>query len=243
MSARHVVFAHGFTQTARSWDVVRALLVDDVAGLETISVDLPGHGAASDLRCDLWGAADMLTSAGASGWYVGYSMGGRVALHAALAHPEVVAGLVLIGATAGIDDPAERADRRRADEALAQRVETIGTEAFIDEWLTSPLFAGLGAESSGRADRLRNDSAGLASSLRLAGTGTQTPLWDRLDEIVCPTLILVGVSDHKFRAIGERLHDGISGARLEIVADSGHCTHLEQPERTAALIADFLTAM
>ena len=83
-------------------------------------------------------------------------MGGRVALHAALAHPTEVRALVLIGATAGIDDPAERATRRVADEALADRIETIGVEAFVDEWLTNPLFEGLTADSALREDRLRN---------------------------------------------------------------------------------------
>jgi 2-succinyl-6-hydroxy-2,4-cyclohexadiene-1-carboxylate synthase len=240
MSNRHAVFAHGFTQTSRSWEVVSALLVDQVHDLATIAVDLPGHAASSELRCDMWEAADLLTSTGGPGCYVGYSMGGRVALHAALAHPHVVSSLVLIGATAGIDNADERAERRRSDEALATRLESIGVGNFVDEWLSGPLFAGLTSETSGRADRLRNSAAGLASSLRLAGVGAQEPLWDRLDEILCPTLILVGEHDTKFREIGQRLQSAIANARLEVVADSGHSAHLEQPERTVALIADFL---
>ncbi len=113
--------------------------------------------------------------------------------------------LVLIGATAGIDDDDERADRRRADELLADHIEAIGVEAFIDEWLSTPLFARLTPSNDQRGDRLRNTAAGLASSLRSTGTGTQTPLWDRLGEIEAPVLVLVGEEDAKFRALGERL--------------------------------------
>ena len=72
---------------------------------------------------------------------VGYSMGGRVALHVALAHPDRVTALALIGAQAGIDDPAERAERIAADEALADRIESDGIEWFAGYWADRPLFA------------------------------------------------------------------------------------------------------
>ena len=85
-----------------------------------------------------------------------------------------------------------------------------------------------------------NTPAGLASSLRLAGTGTQEPLWDRLAEIRCPVLVVVGENDAKFTDLGRRLVDGLADARLEIVADSGHSVHLEAPDATAVAIADFI---
>jgi len=232
-----VVFAHGFTQTAKTWADIEAALPTDI---QTVAVDLPGHGSAGDIVSDLWGAADHLVDSGGPATYVGYSMGGRVALHAALAHPDMVQRLVLIGATAGIDDNDERAERRSADERLADHVETIGVAQFIDEWLRNPLFAGLTPATAQRGDRLRNTEAGLASSLRTCGTGTQQPLWERLDEITCPTLLLVGERDAKFRVLANRLAEGIRDARTEVVATSGHCTHLEAPAATAAAIAAFV---
>ena len=195
------VFAHGFTQTGRSWDGVVAALSTRLS-LEAIAPDLPGHGEASAVSGDLWTSADRLVSIGGVATYVGYSMGGRVALHAAIAHPDSVQALVLIGATAGIDDPQEREDRRASDEALATRVEEIGVASFLDSWLAGPLFAGLSDEAADRSDRLRNTATGLASSLRWCGTGTQGPLWDRLGGVGCPTLVLVGEHDLKFRALG-----------------------------------------
>lgn len=236
-SAGRFVLAHGFTQTARSWDTVDTLLRERSPDIEIVAVDLPGHGdatAAADL--DLWASAAHLAEHGGTGTYVGYSMGGRIALHAALVHPERVERLVLIGATAGIDDDTERAERRRADQALADRIERIGTQAFVDEWLTNPLFAGLTADTAQRADRLRNTARGLAASLRATGTGTQTPLWNRLGEIEVPVLVLVGERDAKFTALGERLVAGLPHARLAVIPGAGHSVHLEQPTATVDAI-------
>jgi 2-succinyl-6-hydroxy-2,4-cyclohexadiene-1-carboxylate synthase len=232
------VLAHGFTQTARSWSTFEQLLRSKLADNVTTAVDLPGHGDADPpADADLWASARRLVEHGGAGTYVGYSMGGRVALHAALAHPDAVQALVLIGATAGIDDPDERRDRRASDAALASRIEEIGVEAFIDEWLGNPLFAELTDDTNGRTDRLRNTAAGLAASLRATGTGTQTPLWDRLDEITIPVLVIVGAHDQKFSTIGRRLVDALPDATLVSIADAGHSAHLEQPNATVDAVA------
>ena len=233
-----VVLAHGFTQTARSWAEFEALLAERLGDVAAVAVDLPGHGeCTAPLDADLWAAAEHLTTVGGTAHYVGYSMGGRVALHAALRSPDRVRSLVLIGATAGIDDDTERSVRREADERLADRIEAIGVEAFIDEWLASPLFAGLDASSAQRDDRLRNTAAGLAASLRSTGTGTQEPLWDRLGEVTQPVLVLAGAHDAKFRVLGERLAAGLPHATFHVIAGAGHTVHLEQPTATADAVA------
>lgn len=237
------VLAHGFTQTARSWHVIERLVRARLPGTETVAVDLPGHGAAPPpTDSDLWASATRLVNAGGAGTYVGYSMGGRVALHGALTHRHSVQRLILIGATAGIDDPDERRSRREADEQLADHIESVGVPSFIDEWLANPLFSGLTEATSLRADRLRNTAAGLAASLRATGTGTQTPLWNRLGEITCPTLVLVGEHDAKFTELGQRLVDRLADAELVVVADAGHSVHLEQPEATADAIVTWTTS-
>jgi 2-succinyl-6-hydroxy-2,4-cyclohexadiene-1-carboxylate synthase len=236
-----IILAHGFTQTAASWETFAGVLATRLPTAAVVAVDLPGHGSASGLRADLWESADHLVGQGGRGTYIGYSMGGRVALHAALKHPELVERLILVGATAGIDDDAERLARRTADGELATHIETVGVEAFIDEWLANPLFAGLTPATDQRADRLRNTAAGLASSLRSTGTGTQEPLWERLTTLHVPTLVLAGADDAKFSEIGRRLRDTIPGARFEQIDGAGHSVHLERPAATADVIADWLT--
>jgi 2-succinyl-6-hydroxy-2,4-cyclohexadiene-1-carboxylate synthase len=230
------VLAHGFTQTARSWSAVERLMAERRPTAEIVAVDLPGHGAASDVTGDLWDAAERLITIGGTATYIGYSMGGRVALHAAVAHPDAVTRLVLIGATAGIEDEDERRDRRAADDRLATRIEEIGVAAFVDEWLRNPLFAGLDDDTARRDDRLRNTAPGLASSLRSTGTGTQTPLWEALGELRTPVLLLVGEHDSKFTAIAERMRAALPDASMQVIADAGHSVHLEQPEATVEAI-------
>lgn len=233
-----LILLHGFTQNIDCW----GSLADRLAQRRPLClVDMPGHGRSGHDGADLNRAADLAVEVGGPGVYLGYSMGGRVALHAALRHPGQVRGLVLIGATAGLDDADDRADRREADEALATRLETDGLPAFLDRWLALPLFAGLGDEASAKASRLRNRAGGLAASLRHCGTGTQEPLWNRLGEIQVPVLVIAGGDDHKFTAIGERVVGALTATSTALVTIPGtHAVHLEEPAATAAAIVEHL---
>ena len=231
-----LILVHGFTQTRRSWDPLLPALADH----EVVALDAPGHGAASGVVHDLPAGGAWLAEQGGAGAYVGYSMGGRLCLHAALAAPHAVRALVLVSATAGIDGAIERAQRRASDEALADRVERIGVEAFVDEWLALPLFDGLNADTDGRAARLENTPDGLASSLRSAGTGTQEPLWDRLGSLTMPVLVVAGEHDEKFAALAHRLAAAIPGADLAIVEGAGHTVHLEQPDAFLRVLLPWL---
>ncbi len=140
---------------------------------------------------------------------------------------------MLVSATAGIEDPAERRARRLADEALADHVEATPIEAFIDEWLSAPMWRTLPPARAQRDVRCRNTPAGLASSLRLAGQGAQQPVWDRLHTITAPTLVVTGEHDAKFAALGDRLAAGIAAADRLTIAGAGHAVPWEQPERFA----------
>lgn len=222
-----IVLVHGFTQTGHSWDTVAGRLM---GRFEVVTVDAPGHGGSGDVRATLPDGAALLGATGGPATYVGYSMGGRLCLHLAVVRPDLVRRLVLVSATAGIEDPAERAARRAADDDLASSIERDGVDAFLDRWLALPLFATLPPDAAGADDRRRNTAPGLASSLRLAGTGTQQPLWDQLGGLDMPVLVVAGGLDAKYAAIAERLADSIPDATLEVVAGAGHSVHLEQPD-------------
>ena len=239
-----LVFLHGFTQTAAAWEPFVGTLRTRCARRigESLAIDLPGHGTDPDGRADLWECAERAVERGGSAIYVGYSMGGRVALHATLARADRVKGLVLISTTAGIVDDDERAMRRSDDDALAARIEEIGVEAFVDEWLSRPMFAGLGGAASDRSLRLANTATGLADSLRHAGTGTQEPLWSRLAEIRIPVLVIAGAQDHKFVGIAHLLVEALPDATLTVVPDAGHNVVLEKPDPCADAICSWLAA-
>ena len=229
------VALHGFTQTGRSWAAVERALDQPL-----LAPDLPGHGSASEERpTDLDAAAAFVAERttpilhGRSAWWIGYSLGGRILLHLAFARPELVAGLVLVSTTAGIDEAKERVSRVAADEVLADEIRRNGTERFVDRWTAQPLFATLTVSDADRAERLRNTAEGLAASLRSCGTGTQTPLWDRLGKLGMPTVVITGELDTKFTALGRRLADALPSAIHEGLAGAGHACHLEQPQAFA----------
>ena len=235
-----LVLVHGFTQTRSSWTTIAHQLGHD--GFEVVTADAPGHGEAADLRVDLPAGAILLGDAGQRATYVGYSMGGRLALHLAIARPDIVERLVLVSSTAGIDDVDERAIRRLEDESRATDIERRGVAAFIDEWLAAPLFANLPADATQRTARLENTAGGLASSLRLAGTGAQESLWPRLRSLTMPVLLVAGALDAKFAAIAEQMAALIPDATLIVVADAGHVVHLEQPDEFVRVLRRWLDA-
>lgn len=231
-----VTFLHGFTQTGSSWMPV----VSRLDGIAATMIDAPGHGASPDGTRTLWQCADDIARTVSPGALVGYSMGARMALHTALAHPALVTALVLVSGTAGIEDDNERAGRRASDDALADRIEMIGVPAFIDEWLANPMFAGLTAETAMRTERLSNTARGLADSLRHAGTGTQDNLWPRLAELRMPVLIVAGADDAKFTAIAERMNGLISGSSLSVIPAAGHTVHLEATDSFVGVLQEWL---
>jgi 2-succinyl-6-hydroxy-2,4-cyclohexadiene-1-carboxylate synthase len=226
-----LVLLHGFTHTGRSWNPVVAALGERYRAL---APDIRGHGAASDDEPVTLEAVigDVAESGGEAFTLAGYSMGGRVALHVALALPDRVKRLVLIGASPGIADPAERAARRREDARMADEIELLRIEEFALRWASNPLLAGQPA--SVHEDRLRNTPTGLARALRSLGTGALPSLWERLGDLRMPVVLMVGQRDEKFRKIAVEMATAIAGADLVIVPGSGHAVHLEAPAAVAA---------
>jgi len=228
-----VVLLHGFTQTARLWGPVDDMLSRDHA---LIALDLPGHGGSETVRADLPATAALVRDAVVSAIgatpcdLLGYSLGARVALHVATGTDLDIRRLVVIGATGGMEDPDARRRRRQADEAMADVLEASGdVDAFIDEWLGGPLFARL-AGAAQADERLRNSAAGLASSLKLAGTGTQEPLWDRVPGLSVPLLALAGSDDTRFAAYALRLARLAPRGFASLIPGGGHAAHLARPD-------------
>ncbi len=244
MSGVVVLVLHGFAGSASAMDPLTGRLARPV-----VAVDLPGHGSGS-ISGD---PADYTMAAAVAGAVaavadqerfalVGYSMGGRVALHLALAHPERVTALAVIGARAGIDDPVERARRIASDEALADRIESEGIEWFVEHWSNLPLFASQRRRLSDarwealRAQRRACDPDGLARSLRGMGAGAVEPIGNRLGELPMPCALIAGADDTRFVAIAQEMAAAIPRATVSLIPDAGHATHLEAPDATAAAV-------
>jgi 2-succinyl-6-hydroxy-2,4-cyclohexadiene-1-carboxylate synthase len=221
------VFVHGFGQTpTAAWAPVVAQLPDG-ALLPPVAADLDFVATAHALDV---GPAE----------YVGYSMGGRLCLQLALDRPEVVERLVLVSASPGIADPAARAARRTADETLAREIERDGVAAFLERWVSQPLFATLPRERAGLAERAGfHTVASLTHQLRALGQGTQPSNWDRLGELRMPVLVIVGALDSTYVDVARRMAGAVPDASVEVIAGAGHACALEQPEAVAHLLASW----
>jgi 2-succinyl-6-hydroxy-2,4-cyclohexadiene-1-carboxylate synthase len=252
-SGEPVVVLHGFSGSGEAM----ASLVFQLDGYRCVAVDLVGHGRSpSPVDLAPYGVEAMAASVAqlAAGLgdgpahVVGYSMGGRVALALAAARPQLCRSLTLISATAGITDVSERVQRRRADRALADRIGEHGLARFVDEWVAMPMWDSLRASLSAEAwqasidQRLRSDPTGLANSLRAGGTGSMEPLWDRLEALNVPTLVMCGELDAKFVAIGHQMHGLLPHSDLVIVPGAGHAAHLEDPDGCVTAIRRHLAA-
>jgi 2-succinyl-6-hydroxy-2,4-cyclohexadiene-1-carboxylate synthase len=247
-----VVLLHGFTGSAATWLRLRAALRRT---RRVIAIDLPGHGATRMYACFDWSLAstaalvDTALAALDVGRYalVGYSMGGRVALQLALAASGRVTHLVLESASAGQRTATSRAERRRADEALATAIERDGMAAFVRRWEALPLFCSLATVPARRRLALRRQRlacapAGLAASLRGMGSGVQPWLGDRVGELAMPVLLVAGALDRKFARIARTLATRMPRARMALVDAAGHLPHFEQPAEFEHLVHAFLDA-
>ncbi len=251
-SGQPLVLLHGFTGSTANWRAHAAAFAQQFT---TVAIDLLGHGGSdspadpgrySMERCvkDLIAVFDQLAVERVN--LLGYSMGGRVALHGAAAHPERVRALVLESASPGLADPVKRQARAASDRALAERIEGQGLDTFVNYWESLPLFASQrrlpeSVRADRRAQRLRNNPLGLANSLRGLGIGVQPSLWHRLPDLRCPTLLVAGELDLKFVNIARAMAQALPIAKLEIVPDTGHTVHLERPTEFDRLVLAWLS--
>lgn len=173
---------------------------------------------------------------------VGYSMGGRIALHAALRRPGRLAAVGLVGASAGIEDPAERRRRRERDEQLAGWMDRASIDEVVERWERLAVFESQSPAvvAAQRAGRRSHAPKLLARLLRSAGQGTVPPVWSRLPELGLPLLAVAGALDHPYAEAARRMAALAPRGRAAIVDGAGHAPQLERPDAVAALVLAFL---
>ncbi|MCY0877461.1 MAG: 2-succinyl-6-hydroxy-2,4-cyclohexadiene-1-carboxylate synthase [Firmicutes bacterium] len=232
-SAPAVLLLHGFTGSHAS---LARLAVALASEFFVVAPDLPGHGrtpAPTDAReLAMAATADRLSTlltrlAVGQAFVLGYSMGGRLALHLAVQSPQQVRGLVLESASPGLRDASERLSRRQQDEALANAIERQGIAWFVHYWANQALFQHQSPEVKARENRIRQQQTtfGLAQSLRGAGTGAQASLWEALPHLAMPVLLATGSQDAKFHAIAQDMAGAIPNVQWVSIPDAGHTVH------------------
>jgi 2-succinyl-6-hydroxy-2,4-cyclohexadiene-1-carboxylate synthase len=261
-----LVFLHGFLGSGKSWrEIFQINKLSEQSRNGDINValqdqyfcilpDLPGHGENTKLDFSTTISFDFVTD-----WLfhlldeipapkihlVGYSLGGRVALHFATRYPEQIHSLILESANAGIIDEAERARRLAEDSARAESMLRDGMPAFVEKWYDMPLFASLKNHpekiSAIKEAAKQNNPRWMAKVIVELSPGLQTPLWDSLSELSFPVLLIAGAKDEKYVQVMQKMAEQIPSAQKNILPEAGHNVHAEQPEVYIELLKNFLS--
>ena len=226
-----MLFIPGFMQRGDAWRPVAELLPERYPS--TI-LDHAEHSFESRLA--------EIAQAGAGGVLVGYSLGGRLALRAALRSPDSYSAVVTVGATAGIDEAPLRVARAEADEKLASWIEAATMEDVVSLWERQPLFADQSDAlvEAQRPGRLSHEQRSLALLLRTAGQGVLEPVWHELSQLELPVLAIAGARDDGYTRAAKRIASTAPNGRAAIVEDAGHAPHLQRPEEVARVLTEFL---
>lgn len=246
-----LLLLHGWLADRRDWHGVVDRLGER---FRCIVMDLPGHGASPGADPDGLGAAAAavwatLDHLGVERTAVaGYSMGGRLALHVALAQPQRCAALAVLGASPGLIGATDRAARAALDDALARDLDGSELREFISRWYRLPLFSGLAAaltaaEFEALLDRRAEaQPARLAAALRYLSVGRQASLWPQLPKLTMPLLWLAGAVDAHYHAVAQAASTASPDARFAALAGCSHALLLEDPAGVARELAGFLDA-
>ncbi len=245
-----ILFLHGFMGSGEDWMQIALRLQSSFC---SILIDLPGHGNASSAAYDQsWGMQETSQAIIAElqrinvkhCYLVGYSMGGRIALHLTLNYPEFFKQTILESASPGLATAEEQKARIKKDATLARRLLKEDYSEFLEWWYQIPLFQGISEHSDYPAmmeRRLKNNPANLAKSLADIGTGSQPSLWEKLRDNSTPILLISGEKDMKFQVIAERMvHSGRRISRT-VIPGCGHNCHFEQPKAFCRILMDSFT--
>jgi 2-succinyl-6-hydroxy-2,4-cyclohexadiene-1-carboxylate synthase len=246
-----LLLLHGFTGSAEAWG--DPLLRSLASRRRVIVPDLPGHGGSPvvprgrlTLPALVEDLCSLLDRSGvARAVWVGYSMGGRVALGAGVLRPERVDRLVLESASPGLASKGERLERRALEEEWARSLEEEGLARFVERWMALPIFASqqdlpVRVRDREKARRLKGSREGWLRALRGLGTGRQPSFWDDLDDLDAPVLLLTGEWDEKFVALADQMAKRIPDVIRHTVGAAGHAVHLEAPDAWLEAVLAFI---
>lgn len=248
-----VLFLHGFTGSIADWKFIGNKLDPNY---NAILIDLLGHGlSSSPSKSEFYSPESqviilkkVLKVIGIEKVVIiGYSMGGRLALNFAWKYPENVIALVLESTSFGLKTEEEKNLRLKADSKLAEKIESLSMEKFIDFWLNLPLFHSITKMPEHNVIELKyrkiqsNNKIGLANSLRAFSTGAMEDFRITMKNLNKPILIIAGELDEKFSLDSIEANSVIRNSVLEIVKNCGHNVHYENPTEFLKLVNKFLS--
>ncbi|UOQ85349.1 2-succinyl-6-hydroxy-2,4-cyclohexadiene-1-carboxylate synthase [Gracilibacillus salinarum] len=241
-----VVFFHGFTGSAQTWQFIRELIPDR----QLIFVDLPGHGKTNAKVDSLEECCHQLQKVFRQLKVelfdlVGYSMGGRTALTFVSLYPDMIRSLLLESASPGLANDVERETRFQKDLELASFIRSHSLDEFVEKWENIPLFVSQkqlpeSVQQMVRLERLSHTREGLAMSLESMGTGKMASCWKMLGQIEMPVLLLAGEWDNKFININQEMLKLMPNSEYKLIEQAGHAIHVEQSRIFGTIVEEFI---
>ena len=225
-----IVFLHGFLGTTNDWKQIVSYLPERTC----LAYDLPGHGKSPWIEMDI---CDLIDSSlpPQSIDLVGYSMGGRLAMHFALQRPNRIHSLTIISAHYGLAEPEQKQLRLQEDRIWAQKILTLPFDQFLKSWYDRPIFASLKQKPdlyremiSLRKKSQRNKD--LVRAMHTWSLGKQDYLGNALRSFSHPWRILYGEQDNHY----SNLYAGWPNSYC--ISNAGHTVLLESPKEVAALL-------
>jgi 2-succinyl-6-hydroxy-2,4-cyclohexadiene-1-carboxylate synthase len=242
-----LVCLHGFLGTGADWLPFAKEFLPLCPDVQILLPDLPGHGESVSFPPENFVerlAATLDSAAIPRAALAGYSLGGRLALSAALSHPDRFPAFIGISTTAGIESLEERKSRREADAKLAKRLREDSFESFLRDWWNLPIFNSPKKKNSAEflASRSTQNPAALAEVLEKWSPGVLTSLWKELPAYPGDALLLAGEVDAKYSLLARRMAESFRSAKTQILPGCGHRLLDEAPLELARAVADFLPA-
>ncbi|MDO6707196.1 2-succinyl-6-hydroxy-2,4-cyclohexadiene-1-carboxylate synthase [Photobacterium sp. 1_MG-2023] len=236
-----LVFLHGLLGSGEDWRTC----VRSLSDFRCIALDLPGHGQSVAVDCDSLDqaatqVADTLSARLPPGQplvLVGYSLGGRIAMHglaAGLFGPLPIQQLVIEGGHVGLASASEKQQRWRHDARWARRFRREPLSDVLQDWYQQPVFASLDpTQRQHMADiRRQNDGAAVARMLLATSLARQEPLRQALHIQPVPVHYICGARDRKFSRLAFE-----TAFPVTQIAGAGHNTHQARPAAFARTVA------
>lgn len=169
---------------------------------------------------------------------IGYSLGGRLALHTIIQDPSLWKGAIIISAHPGLSNLNERAEKIHSDEKWAKRFENEEWQILMNDWNAQAVF------KNGNFDFHRKEEnycrKKLAHTLRFGSLGTQRNLKKEISELDIPILWITGAKDKKYRDLAYSMDLKHPSSQNIIIENAGHRAPWEQPLTIKKQINEFL---
>ena len=224
-----IVALHGNLGPASDWEAL------SLTGLHAI--DLWDHSELSffEFADEL---ATTLTRGLENPILAGYSLGGRLALHAMAIHPERWSGAVIVSAHPGLCCVEDRLARRVSDEIWAKDAREMAWGAFLEKWNRQPVFAGPNSVISDAHLALESRREAIALAFEIWSLGRQEDLRRSLRSFHGPVLWITGGHDEKFTRLGAEMAEVFPNFRHAVIPGCGHRVLGEKSEEVARLVRE-----